>query len=784
MNHSRTCYHCKKPIGGDEIFCRHCGTRLRDTGLQPGQMVGRHYRIEDVIGQGGMGQVVKALHELTGQVVAIKTLSPHLAADPGLRERFLQEARALAGLDHPNIMTLYTFLEEEGKLFLVMQFIDGQDVDAMFRRCGGISPRAAVPIFQCALQGLGYAHRQGIIHRDLKPANIMVTRDGRVKLTDFGIALMTGGLRLTVTGAQVGTVFYMAPEQIQGSPATPRSDLYAMGISLFEVLAGRLPFAGEDYAVRKGHVEDPVPDIRQWRPDVPDYVAAALYRALSKRPEQRFQTAEEFCDHLGRWGDVLPLVDCPLCAYKHPVGEGVSCPSCGKDELCRFHIVDEYNMCRPCVQLDTRTASLHDQPELLYAGKAIPASAVPSHVSSAAVYHTPGHSSSSPSRSSFDLPYHLHTGAGIHPNDPTLGMPLSSVSAPHSMPMMPPDTRNPSSADRGHPQGAAPGVAYGHIHRAGAPTSPPQHTLNAPTVPPVPPAIAKTGGTPPSATVPPVSASPLFSEFSQNPLSSDSADARSGLGMSGGSLSMSPPRATSSGSTLPPDITTRDRAEMVLIPEGYFMMGAHDEPNASPPKRCYLRAYYVDRYPVTNAAYERFVKETGHPIPKHWSVPEEPGGRYFSPDQTLHPVVYVSYHDALAYCRWAGKRLPTEAEWEKAARGTDSRIYPWGPDWVDYAAHFGAVHTCPVPSHAKGKSPYGVCDVLGNVWEWVADWYAPDSYQLEDETSPTGPKDGKYRVIRGGGYTDPPRTVRVTTRNFRPPHLVGVAIGFRCVMDP
>lgn len=757
MNHARTCYHCKKPIGGDEIFCRHCGTRLRDTGLQPGQVVGKHYRIEDVIGQGGMGQVVKAIHELTGQVVAIKTLSPHLAADPGLRERFLQEARALAGMDHPNIMTLYTFLEEEGKLFLVMQYIDGQDVDAMFRRCGGISPRAAIPIFKSALQGLGYAHRQGIIHRDLKPANIMVTRDGRVKLTDFGIALMTGGLRLTVTGAQVGTVFYMAPEQIQGSPATPRSDLYAMGISLFEVLTGRLPFAGEDYAVRKGHVEDPVPDVRMWRPDIPEYVAAALFRALSKRPEQRFQTAEEFCDQIGHWGDVLPLVDCPLCAYKHPVGEGVSCPSCGKDELCRFHMVDEYHMCRPCVQLDTRTSSLHDQPELIYAGKPNPSS-LSFDVSSS------GRNLSSPAQSVPDLPYHLLAGANLH-NEQALSHEQSgNMSAPKSEAI--------SQAKSGlAPTGHASGLVYPVAQEARPPstTTPPL----APSETPLPSSLAS------------VMSTPLSSHGSHQLFPENTHDYRSGSSPQVGSLGTLSPRPTSAGgTTLPPDITTRDRAEMVLISEGYFIMGTHDEPNANPPKRCYLRSYYVDRYPVTNAGYERFVRETGHPAPKHWLLPEENGGRYFSPDLTLHPVVYVSYHDALAYCRWAGKRLPTEAEWEKAARGTDSRLYPWGSEWMEHVANFGTSSTCPAPSHAKGKSPYGVCDTLGNVWEWVADWYAADSYQREDETSPTGPKNGKYRVIRGGGYTDPPRTVRVTTRNFRPPHLVGVAVGFRCVMDP
>ncbi|TNE51051.1 MAG: hypothetical protein EP343_05865 [Deltaproteobacteria bacterium] len=716
MNQPPHCYHCKKPVSGEEIFCRHCGTRLRDTGLQAGQMIGKHYEVEDIIGQGGMGQVVKARHNLTNQVVAIKTLSPHLAADPGLRERFLQEARALAGLDHPNIMTLYTFLEEEGKFFLVMQYIDGQDVDAMFRRCMGISPRASVPIFQLALKGLGYAHQQGIIHRDLKPANIMVTRDGRVKLTDFGIALIRGGLRLTVTGAQVGTVFYMAPEQIQGSPATPRSDLYAMGVSLFESIAGRLPFEGDDYTVRKGHVEDPAPDIRQFRPDVPENLAKTLLRALAKHPNQRFQTADEFCEALGNWGDVIPLVECPLCGSKHPVGEGVSCPSCGKDELCRIHMVDEYNMCRPCVQLESRTASLHEQPGPPFSSN--PQEEAPgSFVYSAAP---------SLSGSSSDLPYSLHG------NKPA----SSPASASSPSPLAP---NNVGYNNQG------PGISADLSDKDKTETEPPRPHM----APSTNQRIEQQGSNPRHA----------------------------------------PPRLasrphTSTGATLPPNITTRDRADMVLIPEGYFILGAHDEPNATPPKRCYLRSYYIDRYPVNHASYERFVRETGHPFPSHWWNPNEHQGRLYPPDLTLHPIVNVTYSDAVAYCRWAGKRLPYEAEWEKASRGTDSRLYPWGTEWVDGMAHFGANSTSPSPKYAKAKSPYGVCDLLGNVWEWVADWYAADSYAHMDETSPYGPSQGKYRTIRGGGFSDPPRTVRVTTRNFRPPETGDLTLGFRCVLDP
>ncbi len=266
--------------------------------LDAAKRIGRHYVVERVIGQGGMGHVVKAVHDLTGQVVAIKTLSPHLAEDPGLRQRFIQEARTLAAFDHPNLIPLYTFLEENGQFFLVMQFIDGQDLDSMFRGTRGLDLSFSVSVFYQTLDGLAYAHRHGVVHRDIKPANILVMQDGRVKLTDFGIARISGGNRLTKAGVPVGTVFYMAPEQVQGAEAEPRADLYAAGVSLFEVLTGRLPFEGDDYAVRKGHVESPAPDPRIYRPDIPPELVNIIQKAMAKRPEDRFQTAEAFRDAL------------------------------------------------------------------------------------------------------------------------------------------------------------------------------------------------------------------------------------------------------------------------------------------------------------------------------------------------------------------------------------------------------------------------------------------------------------------------------------------------------
>lgn len=674
---SQYCYHCQRPVHGEETFCQNCGARLEDTGLQPGQKIDRHYVVQSVIGHGGMGQVVKAVHGLTDQVVAIKTLSPHLASDPGLRERFLQEARALAGLDHPNIMTLHTFLEDEGKLYLVMQYIDGQDLDAMFRRCNGIRPTAAVPIFYRALQGLGYAHEKGIIHRDLKPANILVTRDGRVKLTDFGIARIEGGLRLTMTGAQVGTVFYMSPEQIQGEEAQISSDVYAMGVSFYEVLTGRLPFDGDDYTVRKGHVESPPPDPRRWKPDIPQHIAHVLIQSLAKDPQKRYPTAEAFAEALGGPGTVLPLAECPLCSSQHPIGEGRTCPSCGKTEICPYHMIASEGICRSCYQMNQYKATIEReafQPEL--------------HNPSSLEQQTPEKSAA------------RHA---IHISSQTSSVDSSDASL-STLPL----ERSVSSLGLGNS-----GVSV-------VPTSAPVESLL---------------------------------------------------------------RSAPSNHTLPPQIVTRDGAEMVLIEGGIFTLGAHGEPNAQPPVTVQLSAYYIDRYPVTNAAYLRFIQKTDTTPPPHWWNPDENNGQFFPPEHTLHPITQVNYDEVQAYCRWVGKRLPTEAEWEKAARSPDERMYPWGNEWKEGMAQFGAISTTSVHTHTQGESPYGVCDMLGNAWEWIADYYASNSYKYIHQHNPRGVEKGSFRVVRGGCFRDPPNHIHTTTRGFRMPHLRGPSVGFRCVID-
>jgi len=230
--------------------------------------------------------------------------------------------------------------------------------------------------------------------------------------------------------------------------------------------------------------------------------------------------------------------------------------------------------------------------------------------------------------------------------------------------------------------------------------------------------------------------------------------------------------------------------EMVLIPEGPFTMGSVEgDPDEAPEHQLYLKSYYIDSKEVTQAEYDRFVRMTKRGKP-FVPVFEDDISKIVKPEL---PAIGMSWNDAGAYCKWAGKRLPTEAEWEKAARGTDKRTYPWGNDdptsqLANYSvdgkrAWQGMSTLSPVGSFDEGKSPHGIYDMAGNVWEWVADWYDREYYQKSPEKSPTGPKEGERRVIRGGSWNDPPVAIRTTARVSAEPEYRDRTLGVRCAMD-
>lgn len=259
------------------------------------------YVIDRKIGEGGMGAVFHAVHPVLGQEVAIKVLDPVLARRQEARERFLQEARIQALLEHRNIVRVLTADVEGDEPALVMEYVDGLSLDRVLEKRGPLPLDDAIRLMEQVAAGVGYAHSLNVVHRDLKPGNVMVRADGTVKVTDFGIAKILGGARLTRTGTTVGSAHYMAPEQILGrTDIDHRADIYALGCTFYEVLTGRPPFGhldqgtDADFGIKQGHVESPPPDPRSLRPDLPEPIALAILKALEKDAAGRPQSCEEF----------------------------------------------------------------------------------------------------------------------------------------------------------------------------------------------------------------------------------------------------------------------------------------------------------------------------------------------------------------------------------------------------------------------------------------------------------------------------------------------------------
>jgi len=252
-----------------------------------------NYEILEKIGEGGMGEVYRGLDLMLERAVAIKVMRSELASRVEIVERFRKEAVVLAKLNHANIATLYNFVRDGDDYFMVMEFAPGQSLHGMLaKHADGLPWRRALGLFVQALYAIDHAHREGIIHRDIKPANMMVSHADGLKVLDFGIARMLGSARLTRAGATVGTLGYMSPEQIRGEEIDGRSDLYSLGIVLYKMLTGRVPFMAEgQYELMRAQLEQLPSPVRQIIAEIPQPIDDAIQRTLAKAPAERFQSA-------------------------------------------------------------------------------------------------------------------------------------------------------------------------------------------------------------------------------------------------------------------------------------------------------------------------------------------------------------------------------------------------------------------------------------------------------------------------------------------------------------
>jgi eukaryotic-like serine/threonine-protein kinase len=291
---------------------------------QPGQPFDGRYRVLGRLGVGGMATVYLAEDSSLGRKVALKVMAERYAEDGEFVERFRREAQAAARLNHPNIIAVYDRGEADGRPYIAMEYLQGRTLKQVIQKEGPLSPERAIAVTMQVLAGLRYAHEHGVVHRDVKPHNVLVGDDGRIKVTDFGIA-HAGDPQMTEVGSIVGTAQYLSPEQARGRSVGPQTDIYSLGVVLYEMLAGRVPFEGDSsVAIAMQHVSDEPPPLRSLAPLVPESLGMVVGHAMLKDPSQRYASADEFAADLDRVRrGLVPAAATALIAIPHDATEQV-----------------------------------------------------------------------------------------------------------------------------------------------------------------------------------------------------------------------------------------------------------------------------------------------------------------------------------------------------------------------------------------------------------------------------------------------------------------------------
>src|SRR5579862_428882 len=284
---------------------------------QTARVLSGRYELGHLVARGGMAEVFRAHDRLLDRPVALKILFPELSVDRSFVERFRREAQAAANLSHPNIVPVFDWGEDAGTYFIVMEFVDGRALSSILRTAGPLHPDRAAEIAADVAGALAYAHRHGVIHRDVKPGNVLITDEGTVKVTDFGIARAVNTEEsLTQTGAVMGTATYFSPEQAEGMGVDTRSDIYSLGVVLFEMVVGRPPFLGDTpVAVASKHVREHPPAPREINPGIPPDLEAIILKCMAKSPEHRYATGDELRVDLMRFREGRAVA-----AMLHPTG--------------------------------------------------------------------------------------------------------------------------------------------------------------------------------------------------------------------------------------------------------------------------------------------------------------------------------------------------------------------------------------------------------------------------------------------------------------------------------
>lgn len=669
-----------------------------------GHTIGGRYKIEELLGQGGMSAVYKGTDPNLHRTVAIKLIHPHLSNNPEFVRRFEQEAAAVAQLRHPNIIQVYDFANDGDVYYMVLEYVPGETLQEQLAQLMDAGEQldadSIARIMASVSDAVAYAHDKGMIHRDLKPANVMIRPNGEPILMDFGVAKMLGGAQHTATGAVIGTALYMAPEQVRGERPDERADIYSLGVMLFETVAGRRPFDGDSaITIMMKHVNEPVPDVRTLRAETPEQFVAVIEKAMAKAPEDRFQTAAEMA--------------AALRAMRETAAPGSTVVE-AQPESTVVEVAPEATVVEPAAPATPEAAPPPTAAQEIASGAAPPPEPV------------------------------VET-----PPEPVVKEP-PPVAAEAPTPEVAASPAEDGKSRRPLLIGGAIGIGILLCVVVGGFISVTQFLGGDAT--PIATQVAE-AGEPAAIEATDVSAAPTAAAPTEAALPTET------------------PTEAPTETPIPTEIPVPEG--MALVPAGSFRMGSTNGPvNEQPEHPVFVDAFYMDLYEITNGQFAECL---------NGGVCTRSGSPAGGDD---HPVVNISWDQAQAYCSWAGKRLPTEAEWEYAAGGPDDRVWPWGNEFDAALSAASAPSTQPVGSYPDGVSPFGIFDMAGNVVEWVADVYVADFFANSSPLNPLATGTASQRVYRGGSYGNTDGSFYTTSRRYiQSRSFADTDVGFRCALD-
>lgn len=751
-----------------------------------GKQLGR-YELKQLIGMGGMGSVYRAYQMSLNRQVAVKVLPKALATKPDFVKRFEREAQTVAALNHPHIVTIFDYGTEEDIIFVVMPLLSGGTLSQRMQS-QRFSLFEITDLLDKLSGALDYAHGQGIIHRDIKPDNIMFDEHNTPYVVDFGIAKITRSdiTQITQGGASVGTPAYMPPEQWRGEELTPSADQYALVAVTYQLVTGQLPFTAvtpHEMMYKHLEVQPQAPDLTGADIDIPAGISAVLLRGLAKSPEKRFESVGEFARAFkaaqsGQFQATTPPADAPVAKVSIPsrsaTDDNTHIISVPERERSNINIIilagtglalvflivaaififtsgeNEEDGDRDSVLglIFTETATMTEvvtaTEDPLIVAQASPPTSTPTEMvlpsATNTVEPTPV-TIATEDTSSLDatedvgiaqiteIPTEEPTSTPKATATNTTAPTEASTSTPTASPT-PTDT--PTATSTATLTDTPTDTPTNTATHTPTPTDTPTHTptltpspTNTPTNTPTPTATHT-----PTATPLPIGFLPIGANDEWEPI-----------------------------------IVEVDGFELVLVPAGCFMMGFEGVENDETPvhEQCFDEPFWLDRFEITNAQYGT-------------------SGTYSGDDA---PRDRVSWFEASTFCSVRGGRLPSEHEWEYAARGPDALIFPWGNEFIaDNTVYVdNATSVLPVGSRPEGASWVGAEDLAGNLTEWTNSWYGPYPYDSEDgRESPIASGAFERRVLRGGSFKRPANDLRGANRGDNNPNFNSDDWGFRCML--